>query len=272
MTKIIDLKDVSFSYSEEGPKALDNVSLQVNRGEHLAILGHNGSGKSTLAKMLNAILVPDEGKVLVDGLDTSDEANLWDIRARCGMVFQSPDNQLVATVVEEEVAFGPENLGLPSQEIRKRVDGALEMVGMVGFERRNPSLLSGGQKQRIAIAGVLAMEPSCIVMDEPTAMLDPYGKAEILETALRLNEDKGITIINITHFMNEATLADRVVVMDSGKIVLEGSPREVFKEVELLESLHLGVPQVTKLSKMLYDAGLTKEPGALNVLELVEEI
>lgn len=252
MPPIIELKNVSFTYPHgedkpSGPPAVNDVSLTVEPGEFVAVLGHNGSGKSTLAKLLNAILVPTEGDVLIDGMNTRDEDKLFDIRKTAGMVFQNPDNQIVATVVEEDVAFAPENMGLPSREIRRRVDEALEVVGMSAFKRHAPHLLSGGQKQRIAIAGVLAMQPRAIVMDEPTAMLDPMGRAEVMRTILRLNRENGMTVVLITHHMDEAAQAGRVIIMDHGKMLLDGAPAEIFSRVDALRACSLAPPQTVAL-------------------------
>ena len=250
MNKMIECKNVVFKYStgEEIEKlAIDGLNLEVNEGEFLVVLGHNGSGKSTVAKHMNALLVPTEGTVIVNGLDTSDENNVWDIRATAGMVFQNPDNQLVATIVEEDVAFGPENLGVPPEEIRKRVYDALEKVGMSEYKKHAPHLLSGGQKQRVAIAGILAIQPKCIIFDEPTAMLDPSGRREVMENIKELNKKHGITVILITHYMDEAAQADRVVVMDKGKVIMEGIPRDIFSEVETMKKIGLDVPQVTEI-------------------------
>lgn len=233
-------------------KALDNVSLTIQDGEHIAVLGHNGCGKSTLAKHLNALLLPTEGTVEVDAVDTANEADLWTIRQTVGMVFQNPDNQLIATTVEEDVAFGPENMGMDPVLIRQRVDEALELVGMTAFKNKEPHLLSGGQKQRVAIAGIIAMRPKYIVFDEPTAMLDPQGRREVMETMQRLNREEGLTIVNITHFMEEAVLADRVVVMEQGRIVALGTPREVFSQVDLLKRMQLDVPPITELAALLH--------------------
>ena len=248
---IIETKDLTFSYpadeGEEPVRALDGVSLPIEKGSFVVVLGHNGSGKSTLAKTLNGVLLPCGGRVLVEGMDTRDEEKLLAIRQRVGMVFQNPDNQIVANVVEEDVAFAPENLGVPTEEIRRRVDDALAAVGMSEFVRHAPHLLSGGQKQRIAIAGVLAMEPACIVLDEATAMLDPVGRREVLSTVHRLNREKGITVVLITHHMDEAEEADRVVVMDDGKVAMDGTPREVFTRVDALRSMGLTVPDTVDL-------------------------
>ncbi|HHY98447.1 MAG TPA: energy-coupling factor transporter ATPase [Firmicutes bacterium] len=252
--------------------ALVDICLTVKKGEFVVIIGHNGSGKSTLAKHLNALLLPDSGRVLVDGLDTRDPANLWKIRQTVGMVFQNPDNQIVATTVEEDVAFGPENLGVPSDEIRARIDQALEIVDMTRFKKHAPHLLSGGQKQRVAIAGVIAMRPACVVLDEPTAMLDPSGRAEVMSTVKKLNKEEGMTVVHITHFMDEAVMGDRVIVMEQGKIVMDGTPRSVFSNVSILRDLHLDVPQVTELASELRKEGFPVPKGILTVDEMVRFI
>ena len=265
---IIQTENLTFRYTtEEGvaPTVLDGVSLSVRPGEVVAVLGHNGSGKSTLAKHFNAILLPSGGKVYVDGLDTCDEEKLLDIRRRVGMVFQNPDNQIVASVVEEDVAFGPENLGVPSAEIRKRVDAALETVGMADYARHAPHLLSGGQKQRVAIAGVLAMRPRCIVLDEPTAMLDPVGRKEVLDTIRRLNREQNITVVLITHHMDEAAQAERLIVMHDGHIVADDKPELVFQNVDGLRSLGLEVPEPVALLYELRQAGVDVPLTALTV-------
>ena len=257
---IIKTEHLTFRYTtEEGvvPTVLDDVSLSIEEGSFVAVLGHNGSGKSTLAKHFNAILLPSGGKVYVDGLDTADEARLLDIRRQIGMVFQNPDNQIVASVVEEDVAFAPENLGVPPAEIRERVDAALKAVGMTEYARHAPHLLSGGQKQRVAIAGVLAMRPRCVVLDEPTAMLDPVGRAEVMSTLLELKRKFGITLVLITHHMDEAAQADRLVVMHDGHIVADGVPSEVFQNVEYLRSLGLEVPETVGLMYELRKNGVT---------------
>lgn len=274
---IIKFDNVSFAYeaSEEDAVAtqvVDGFSLSVPEGQFLAVLGHNGCGKSTVAKLINGILVPSSGKVTVDGLDTSDDEKVTDVRRTVGMVFQNPDNQIVATIVEDDVAFGPENLGVPPHEIRKRVDDALKAVGMYEFRDREPHRLSGGQKQRVAIAGIIAMNTKCIVMDEPTAMLDPHGRQEVMDTIQMLNKERGITVILITHYMDEAVKADRVVVMDKGEIVLDGVPREVFKNVEKLKSLGLDVPQATELAYRLRKAGLDIPDNILDEKECAEAI
>lgn len=254
--EFISAQNVCFSYSEieDGKKAVnavDGVSLNIKKGEFVALLGHNGCGKSTMAKHFNAMLVPDSGKVYVDGDDTSDEDKTYDIRRKVGLVQQNPDNQLVASIVEEDVAFGPENLGVPPQEIRLRVDEALKAVDMYEYRKNAPFKLSGGQKQRIAIAGVLAMQTECIVLDEPTAMLDPNGRNEVMSTLIKLNKKKNMTVVLITHYMDEAVLADRVVVMDNGRILTQGKPEEVFSQVELLKKHRLDVPQATELAYKL---------------------
>ena len=264
-TSIEDEKEVEI-YAVKG------LDLDVKRGEFLVVLGHNGSGKSTIAKHINALLIPTEGKVIVDGLDTSDPNNLWKIRSKAGMVFQNPDNQLVATIVEEDVAFGPENLGVEPKEIRKRVDESLETVGMSEYKRHAPHLLSGGQKQRVAIAGVLAMKPDCIVFDEPTAMLDPSGRKEVMNNIKELNKEYGITIILITHFMDEAAQGDRVVVVDDGKIIMDGTPRTVFSQVKTMKNIGLDVPQVTELAYELKNAGINISTEILNVDEMVNAL
>ena len=255
---IIKTEDLRFSYTTpegDSPVVLDGVDLQIQRGSFVAVLGHNGSGKSTLAKHLNAILLPSGGKVFVAGTDTADEEKLLDIRRAVGMVFQNPDNQIVANVVEEDVAFAPENLGVAPDEIRRRVDEALKAVGMYEYREHAPHLLSGGQKQRIAIAGVIAMEPDCIVLDEPTAMLDPIGRADVMRTIKQLNRTKGVTVVIITHHMDEAAQADRLVVMAKGRIVADGTPKEVFRDVEGLKAVGLTVPDTTELLWQLRQAG-----------------
>ena len=269
--------NVTFAYESQENRetlaeVLHGVTIHIEKGEFVALLGHNGSGKSTMAKQFNAMLLPSGGKVYVDGLDTMDEALKYEIRRRVGLVLQNPDNQLVASIVEEDVAFGPENLGVPPEEIRQRVDDALKTVGMYEFRTHAPYKLSGGQKQRIAIAGIIAMQPDCIVLDEPTAMLDPRGREEVLETIHRLNREKGITIVLITHYMDEAVDAGRVIVMDSGKVLVEGAPREVFSHVELLKQHELDVPQATELAYRLRAAGLPVPEGILNEVECVQAI
>lgn len=270
---LIKFTDVSFSYSADSPQefeALTGINLEIEAGEFVAVLGHNGSGKSTLAKHINALLVPTAGNVVVAGIDTRDFDRVWEIRQNVGMVFQNPDNQLVATTVEEDVAFGPENLGIPTPEIHRRVDEALELVGMNEFRLRSPHQLSGGQKQRVAIAGMIAMRPRCIVLDEPTAMLDPVGRQEVMDTVLKLNRQEGITIVLITHAMEEAILADRIVVMEEGRVVLTGVPREVFSQVETLTQLRLDVPQVTALANRLRQRGYDQIPN--NILTIEEMV
>ena len=252
--------------------AVDDVNVSVNRGEFIAILGHNGSGKSTLAKHFNALLYPTEGSVTVDDMDTKDAAHLWDIRREAGMIFQNPDNQIIGQIVEEDVGFGPENMGIPTEEIWARVDESLQTVNMTEYRKSSPNRLSGGQKQRVSIAGVLAMHPKCIIMDEPTAMLDPRGRAEVIRAARALNEVEGITIILITHYMEEVIHADRVFVMDKGKIVMQGKPKEIFSRVEELQDLRLAVPQVTLLAHELRKRGVALPEGILTREELVEEL
>ena len=271
---MINAENVSFKYdnNNDGILVLDGVNLEIESGEFVAILGHNGSGKSTLAKHFNAILVPTVGKVTVDGISTSSEDKLWDIRSRVAMVFQNPDNQIVATIVEDDVAFAAENLGVPSEEIRQRVDYALEAVGMSKFKNHAPHLLSGGQKQRIAIAGVIAMKPYAIVFDEPTAMLDPTGRAEVMKTITKLNKDYNITIVLITHNMDEAVLADRVVIMDNGNIIMDDTPSNVFPNVELLKNIGLDVPQVTEVANELKKNGINIRTDILTVNECIEEL
>ena len=252
--------------------ALDEVDLDVKQGEFVAILGHNGSGKSTLAKHLNVLLRPGGGTLWVDGKDAEDADNLWAIRQNAGMVFQNPDNQIIASVVEEDVAFGPENIGVPTDEIWKRVEKSLKSVGMIQYREHSPNKLSGGQKQRAAIAGVMAMEPKCIILDEPTAMLDPNGRREVLEAVERLNKEKGVTIILITHYMEEVICADRVYVMDNGKVVMQGTPRGIFSQVDTLKDYRLDVPQITLLAYELRKEGLQIPEGILTRQELVEAI
>jgi len=277
---IIDIKNLVFEYirrdeegnTEEIERAIDGVELEVNEGDFIAILGHNGSGKSTLAKHLNALLVPTEGTVWVNGYDTKDASNLLNIRQSAGMVFQNPDNQIIASVVEEDVGFGPENMGVPTEEILTRVKDSLAAVGMSGYAKHSPNKLSGGQKQRVAIAGIMAMKPKCIVLDEPTAMLDPIGRKEVLKTVHKLNKNDNITIILITHYMDEVIDADKIFVMEEGKVVLQGTPREVFSEVERLESYRLDVPQVTKLAYELKKSGVPIDGTVLTVEEFREAI
>ncbi|NLB41497.1 MAG: energy-coupling factor transporter ATPase [Clostridiales bacterium] len=272
MEPIIQVKNVNFEYSShegELTAALSDVSLDINKGEFVAIIGHNGSGKSTLAKHFNALLRPGSGDVIVKGMNTKDEDQVWNIRQVAGMVFQNPDNQMVATIVEEDVAFGPENLSVPSPEIRQRVDNALNVVGMSKFAKTAPHYLSGGQKQRVAIAGVIAMRPEIIILDEPTAMLDPSGRKEVMDTVHYLNKEEDITIIHITHYMIEATKADRVIVMEEGKIVLDGPPREIFQQVNTLKEIGLDVPQIVELSYELNKEGFSIPGDPLSIEEMV---
>ncbi|SCX19267.1 energy-coupling factor transport system ATP-binding protein [Lachnospiraceae bacterium YSD2013] len=277
---IIQTDNLTFEYirrDEEGnvegiTTAVDNVSLEINRGEFVAILGHNGSGKSTLAKHLNAILFPTEGTVFVDGKDTKEDANLWNVRETVGMVFQNPDNQIIGQVVEEDVGFGPENQGVPTEEIWQRMEESLKAVGMYEFRKKSPNRLSGGQKQRVSIAGVLAMHPKCIVLDEPTAMLDPIGRKEVIRAVRALNDVEKITAILITHYMDEIVHADKVIVMDKGKIAMAGTPREIFSQVDKLKALSLDVPQVTMCAHELKKAGLPIPDGILTNEELVKAL
>ncbi len=270
---IIEFCDVKYSYdAEEGRQSalvIDRLNLKIQKGEFVAVLGHNGSGKSTVAKLCNAILQPESGKILVNGMDTSDEDLKYEIRQSVGMVFQNPDNQIVASIVEEDVAFGPENLGIPPKEIRTRVDNALKTVGMYDYRKHETHKLSGGQKQRVAIAGIIAMMPECIVLDEPTAMLDPKGRAEVMKTIRHLNHDMGITILFITHYMDEAVQADRVLVIDEGRVIMDGRPREVFANVKMLKSVGLDVPQATELCHELRGEGLDLPRDVLNVEECI---
>ena len=269
---IIDAQDVHYSYEEDASEAVRGVTLQVRRGEFLCILGHNGSGKSTLAKLLNGLFIPTAGKITVCGMDTRDEEKQLDVRRSAGMVFQNPDNQLVATIVEEDVAFGPENLGVPQKELRGRVNGALAAVNMSDFARSSPHKLSGGQKQRIAIAGVLAMQPDIMIMDEPTAMLDPMGRREVINTVMRLNRQEHITVVLITHFMEEAALAERLIIMHEGKIAMEGKPRRVLSQIEALKDLSLEAPEAAYMAYSLNKAGVPVRGDVLSVKELAEEI
>ncbi|MFW5855752.1 MAG: energy-coupling factor transporter ATPase [Bacillota bacterium] len=268
---LIDLQNVEFSYSDLDKPAVTDVNFSVTAGEFIGIIGANGSGKSTLAKLLNVLILPTRGKVFVDGMDTGDKSKVWDIRQKIGMVFQNPDNQLVATMVEDDIAFGPENLGIPSDEIRRRVDRALRIVDMEGYQRHEPHKLSGGQKQRVAIAGVLAMEPSCIVLDEPNAMLDPRGRKEVMKTIYDLNKNKNITIIHITHHMEEIVHADRIFVMHEGRIIQKGTPGEVFSNIEKLKSVNLAVPEVLQLALSLRKSGCNI-PDVLSIDELVNSL
>ena len=278
--EIIKAKNVVYEYirrDEEGnvegiTKAVNDVSLDIEQGQFIAILGHNGSGKSTLAKHMNAILNPTEGTLWVDGMDTGEEDNIWKIRQTAGMVFQNPDNQIIGQVVEEDVGFGPENMGIPTEEIWQRVEESLRAVGMYEYRKYSPNKLSGGQKQRVAIAGVVAMEPKCIVMDEPTAMLDPVGRREVLKTVHKLRKQKNVTVILITHYMEEVVDADKIFVMDHGKVVMEGTPREIFSRVDELKSYRLDVPQVTILADELRKRGLDIPKGILKKEELVEAV
>ena len=277
---IIQTNKLVFEYirrDEEGnaegiTRAVDEVDLDIRQGEFVASLGHNGSGKSTLAKHINAILYPTEGTVLVDGKDTSENKNIWEIRQKAGMVFQNPDNQIIGQVVEEDVGFGPENMGVPTKEIWERVEESLKAVGMYEFRKHSPNKLSGGQKQRVSIAGVIAMHPKCIILDEPTAMLDPNGRREVIRAARALNEVENVTILLITHYMEEVIHADRVIVMDKGRIVMQGTPREVFSQVEKLKSLRLDVPQVTMLAYDLKQKGVPLPDGILSIQELTEAL
>lgn len=276
--KIVKAENLEFEYvklNEEGKvestlKAVDGVNLEVEAGQFIAILGHNGSGKSTLAKHLNAILVPAEGTLYVDGKDTRDPDNLWEIRQTAGMVFQNPDNQIIGTIVDEDVAFGPENMGVPKEEIWRRVEKSLKSVGMWEYRSHSPNKLSGGQKQRVAIAGVVAMQPKCIVLDEPTAMLDPNGRKDVINTVMELNREEKVTVILITHYMEEVIHADKVIVMDDGKVVMQGTPKEIFSQVEKLKSLRLDVPQVTLLAHELKKDGLDLPDGILSIEELTD--
>ena len=268
----IQLENASYTYEEAAAPAVSQVSAAIQEGEFVAVLGHNGSGKSTLAKLLNALYLPTEGRVVVCGYDTSKEENVWEVRRRAGMIFQNPDNQIVATVVKEDVAFGLENLGVPTEEMYPRVESALAAVHMSKYADSAPHMLSGGQKQRVAVAGILAMEPSVLIADEATAMLDPSGRKEVLDTVRFLNRSKGITVIWITHFMEEAALADRVLVVSDGKLVSEGTPRKVFDDVEKLRELHLDVPRMTSLAMELRREGMPLKEGILTVEELAEEV
>lgn len=257
---------------EEVDRAVDHVDLDVEKGDFVAILGHNGSGKSTLAKHINAILVPSEGTVWIGDMDTRDERHLWDIRQSAGMVFQNPDNQIIGTIVEEDVGFGPENMGVPTKEIWERVDESLKAVGMTAYRHHSPNKLSGGQKQRVAIAGVVAMHPQCIILDEPTAMLDPNGRKEVIRTIRALNQVEDVTVLLITHYMEEVVYADKVVVMDEGKIVMRGTPREIFSRVDELKQYRLDVPQVTLLAHELKKEGIPLPDGILSIDELVNAL
>ena len=268
----VETADAVYQYEEDGRLAVDHVTFRVEAGAFVAVLGHNGSGKSTLAKLMNALYLPTGGKVLVCGLDTAQEEHLWDVRRHAGMVFQNPDNQIVATVVREDVAFGLENLGVPQPEMIPRIDTALAAVRMTEYAAAAPHMLSGGQKQRVAIAGVLAMQPDVMILDEATAMLDPSGRDEVFQTVRKLNREKGITVVWITHFMEEAALADRVVVLHHGKIAMDGTPREIFAQVEAIQTLGLDVPPMAELSRMLSGAGLPLPAGILTVDDMVKEL
>lgn len=269
---MLEIKNLVYRYDDGERNAVDGVNLKIEKGEFVAILGHNGSGKSTMAKCINGLYKPLEGDVIVDGMNTKNEEDIWDIRGRAGMVFQNPDNQIVATIVEEDVAFGAENLGLPQEEIRRRVDYALDAVEMTDYKHAEPHKLSGGQKQRVAIAGILAMNPDYIVLDEPTAMLDPVGRKEVMKTILKLNREENKTVLLITHFMNEAVQADRVVVMEKGSVLLEGEPRDVFNQVETMKRIGLDVPQVTELAFRLKQVGVLLPDGILNREEFVNAL
>lgn len=264
---MLSVQNVTFRYDEGAKPALDGITLDVQKGEYVAILGANGCGKSTLAKHFNAILLPESGRVLVEGMPTSDEKSLLALRQKVGMVFQNPDNQIVATVVEEDVAFATENLGVEPHEMRRRVDEAMQLAGIYAYKDKAPHKLSGGQKQRVAIAGVLAMQPDCLVLDEATAMLDPIGRQQVLRTVHRLNREKGITVVQITHYMEEAAMAGRVVVMSAGHVVMDGPPREVFARADELHALHLDVPQPAELCQLLSRQGLPVPPGIIGVDE-----
>ena len=277
MDNFIEFKNVTFSYEEDedsgiGDTIVENFSLQIKKGDFVAVLGHNGCGKSTIAKLCNGINIPQSGKVLVDGTDTADEGKINEMRQKVGMVFQNPDNQIVATIVEDDVAFGPENLGVEPSKIRKRVDEALKRVGMYEFRLSEPHKLSGGQKQRVAIAGIIAMQPQCIVLDEPTSMLDPRGRKEVMDTIKMLNSEYGITVIIITHYMDEAAKADRVIVMEKGEIILDGKPREVFSHIDTLKKVGLDVPESTFLARELKNEGVDIKGNILTVDELLDEI
>ena len=280
MNNIVEAKDIVYEYYSnddngevvETIRALNKTNITIKEGEFVVILGHNGSGKSTFAKHLNAILSPKEGTLWVSGIDLTEGENIWEVRRNVGMVFQNPDNQIVATIVEEDVAFGPENIGIEPLEIRERVDNALETVGMIKYKRRSPNQLSGGQKQRVAIAGVIAMEPKCIVFDEATAMLDPIGRRQVMRTMEKLNKEKGITIVHITHYMQEAILADRIIVMDKGDVLLEGTPKEVFRNVEQIKEIGLDVPDATYLAYLLNLNGFDLDPEILTTEEVVEAL
>ena len=279
MEQIIRVENLTFEYRKVSPegtapsfRAVDGVTFEVPSGEFVAVLGMNGSGKSTLAKHLNGLLLPTEGEVWIEGMNTREDDHIWNIRSTVGMVFQNPDNQIIGTVVEEDVGFGPENMGVPTDEIWKRVDDSLKKTGMTAYRYQSPNKLSGGQKQRVAIAGVVAMRPSCIVLDEPTAMLDPNGRKEVLKAVSELNKKENVTVVLITHYMEEVIYADRVFVMDEGKVVMQGTPREIFSQVERLKHLRLDVPQVTLLAYELQKSGLKLPDGILTAQELTEEL
>ncbi|NLK44797.1 MAG: energy-coupling factor transporter ATPase [Tissierellia bacterium] len=271
---MIKMENVTYEYKslidDSIQQAVKDINIEIKKGEFLVILGHNGSGKSTLAKLMNGLIMPTSGDVYVMGMNTKEEDKIWHIREKAGMVFQNPDNQIVATIVEEDVAFGPENLGIPPKEIRKRVDKALEIVEMTEYKTHAPHLLSGGQKQRVAIAGILAMKPDCIILDEPTAMLDPTGRIEVMDTVKRLNKEENKTIVLITHYMEEAVEADRIIVMENGNIVMEGTPKEIFSQVDKVKELGLDVPQVTELVYELRKDGVDLKADILSIEELVE--
>ncbi len=269
---LIHTENLYYKYNNQDDWVLNDINLEIQSGEFLVIVGHNGSGKSTLAKMLNGLLLPSKGTVTVNGYQTKGENDIWKIRQQVGMVFQNPDNQLVANIVEEDVAFGPENLGIASDQIRSRVDQALAMVEMQKFKRHAPHNLSGGQKQRVAIAGILAMHPKCLVLDEPTAMLDPVGRNSVMNAIQTLNKDLGMTVVHITHFMTEAIKADRIIVMEQGEIALEGTPREIFSQVDKIQEYHLDVPQVTELSYQLNQEGLNVSADIFDIDRLVDEL
>jgi energy-coupling factor transport system ATP-binding protein len=268
---MIKTDKLNFKY-EDGKFELENIDIKIKDGEFVVIIGHNGSGKSTLAKLFNGIYLPTSGKIYVNKMDTSDEALIWEIRKSAGMIFQNPDNQIVATIVEDDVAFGPENLAIPRDEIRIRVDESLQIVGMYDYMMKPTTSLSGGQKQRVAIAGILAMHPKCIILDEPTAMLDPIGRKDVMRTIHKLNKEEKITIVHITHFMNEAVDADRIIVMDKGKIIMEGTPKEIFSRVDDVRNLGLDVPQITLLAHMLKNDGVDIEDDIIRIDEMVEKL
>ena len=270
--EMLRAENISFSYAENGPKAVDALTVQMQKGEFVAVLGANGCGKSTLAKHFNAILLPQKGTVLVEGVPTSDEDKLLELRQKVGMVFQNPDNQIVATIVEEDVAFALENLGVPPDEMRTRIDEAMELAGIYKYREKAPHKLSGGQKQRVAIAGVIAMRPDCLVLDEATAMLDPRGREKVMHTVRKLNHEHGITVVHITHYMEEAAQADRVIVMSGGKVVLEGTPKEVFSQVDTVRSLHLDVPQAAELCRELTQAGLAMPADITTTQECIDAL